>query len=94
MTTELFFGKTLIKKGLIKGKLSDFEMELPMQLPDGQVKWIRLRSRPRRLLDGRKVSLKGFTSRKGGTFDAALVIDKDKGVAFDFGNNNKERKKK
>lgn len=39
----------------------------------------------RRLLDGRKVSLKGFTSRKGGTFDAALVIDKDKGVAFDFG---------
>ena len=48
----------------------------------------------RRLLDGRKVSLKGFTSRKGGTFDAALVIDKDKGVAFDFGNNNKERKEK
>mgnify|MGYP000072615698 FL=1 len=48
----------------------------------------------RRLLDGRKVSLKGFASRKGGTFDAALVIDKDKGVAFDFGNNNKERKKK
>lgn len=48
----------------------------------------------RRLLDGRKVSLKGFTSRKGGTFDAALVIDKDKGVAFDFGDNNKERKKK
>lgn len=36
----------------------------------------------RRLLDGRKVSLKGFTSRKGGTFDAALVIDKDKGVAL------------
>ena len=48
----------------------------------------------RRLLDGRKVGLKGFASRKGGTFDAALVIDKDKGVAFDFGNNNKERKKK
>ena len=48
----------------------------------------------RRLLDGRKVSLKGFTSKKGGSFDAALVIDKDKGVAFDFGNNNKERKKK
>lgn len=48
----------------------------------------------RRLLDGRKVSLKGFTSRKGSTFDAALLIDKDKGIAFDFGNNNKERKKK
>jgi len=36
-------------------KLSDFEMELPMQLPDGQVKWIRLRSRPRRLPDGRTI---------------------------------------
>ena len=48
----------------------------------------------RRLLDGQKVSLKGFTSRKGSTFDAALLIDKDKGIAFDFGNNNKERKKK
>ena len=47
----------------------------------------------RRLLDGRKVSLKGFTSRKGGTFDAALVIDKDKGIAFDFNDNSKERKR-
>lgn len=47
----------------------------------------------RRLLDGRKVSLKGFTSRKGGTFDAAILIDKDKGIAFDF-NDNKERKRK
>lgn len=47
----------------------------------------------RRLLDGRKVSLKGFTSRKGTTFDAALLIDKDKGIAFDF-NDNKERKRK
>ena len=44
----------------------------------------------RRLLDGRKVGLKGFTSRKGGTFDAALVIDKDKGVAFDFGQRHQE----
>ena len=32
----------------------------------------------------------GFTSRKGGTFDAALVIDKDKGVAFDFGQRHQE----
>lgn len=39
----------------------------------------------RRLLDGRKVGLKGFTSRKGGKFDAALRIDEDKGIAFDFG---------
>ena len=47
----------------------------------------------RRLLAGRKVELKGFTSRKGSKFDAALLIDKDKGVVFDF-NDNKERKKK
>lgn len=39
----------------------------------------------RRLLAGRKVGLKGFTSRKGGKFDAALRIDEDKGIAFDFG---------
>ena len=39
----------------------------------------------RRLLAGQKISLKGFTSRKGGKFDATLLIDKDKGVAFDFG---------
>ena len=45
------------------------------------------------LLAGRKVSLKGFTSRKGSGFDAALLIDKDKGIAFDF-NDNKERKRK
>ena len=47
----------------------------------------------RRLLAGRKVSLKGFTSRKGSGFDAAILIDKDKGIAFDF-NDNKERKRK
>ena len=42
---------------------------------------------------GRKVSLEGFISRKGSRFDAALLIDKDKGIAFDF-NDNKERKRK
>lgn len=47
----------------------------------------------RRLLAGRKVGLKGFTSRKGGKFDAALRIDEDEGIAFDFGD-GKERKKK
>ena len=46
----------------------------------------------RRLLAGRKVGLKGFTSRKGGKFDAALRIDEDKGIAFDFGD-GKEREK-
>lgn len=36
-------------------ELSDFDMEIPTQLPDGQVKWMRLHSRPRRLPDGRTV---------------------------------------
>ena len=34
-------------------ELSDIDMEVPMRLPDGQVKWMRLHSRPRRLPDGR-----------------------------------------
>ncbi|HOW15024.1 PocR ligand-binding domain-containing protein [Methanosarcina sp.] len=36
-------------------ELSDFDMELPMRLPDGQLKWMRLHSRPRRLPDGRTI---------------------------------------
>ncbi|KKH37198.1 histidine kinase [Methanosarcina mazei] len=36
-------------------ELSDFDMEVPMRLPDGQEKWMRLHSRPRRLHDGRKI---------------------------------------
>ncbi len=32
--------------------LSDFDMELPMRRPDGEVRWMRLHSRPRRLPDG------------------------------------------
>jgi PAS domain S-box-containing protein len=34
-------------------ELSDFDMETPMRLPDGQIRWMRLHSRPRRLHDGR-----------------------------------------
>jgi PAS domain S-box-containing protein len=34
-------------------ELSDFEMEVPMRLPDGQLKWMRLHTRPQRLPDGR-----------------------------------------
>lgn len=45
-----------------------------------------------RLLAGQKVSLKGFTSKRGNKFDATLVIDKDKDIVFDFGD-NKERKR-
>jgi PAS domain S-box-containing protein len=32
--------------------LSDFDMEVPMKRADGQVRWMRLHSRPRRLPDG------------------------------------------
>jgi PAS domain S-box-containing protein len=36
-------------------ELSDFDMDTPMVLPDGQMRWMRLHSRPRRLLDGRTI---------------------------------------
>lgn len=36
-------------------ELSDFEMEAPMHRPDGEVRWMRLKSRPRRAPDGRVV---------------------------------------
>ena len=38
-----------------KRDLSDFDMELPMRRPDGEMRRMRLRSRPRRLPDGRTV---------------------------------------
>lgn len=38
-----------------KRELKDFNMELPMHRPDGEVRWMQLRSRPRRMPDGRTV---------------------------------------
>lgn len=38
----------------------------------------------RRLLAGQSVTLKGFTSKSGKKFDAAIRIDKLRGTAFDF----------
>jgi PAS domain S-box-containing protein len=32
-------------------EMSDFDMEVPMRLPDNQVRWMRLHSRPRRMSD-------------------------------------------
>jgi PAS domain S-box-containing protein len=40
-------------EAISKRDLSDFDMELPMLRPDGEVRWMRLHSRPRRLADGR-----------------------------------------
>jgi PAS domain S-box-containing protein len=36
-------------------EMSDFDVEVPMRLPDGQVRWMRLHSRPRRTPDGRTI---------------------------------------
>ncbi len=36
-------------------ELSDLDMELPMQLPNGQIRWMRLHSRPRQMPDGRTI---------------------------------------
>jgi PAS domain S-box-containing protein len=33
-------------------ELSDFDMDIPMRLPDGQERWVRIHSRPRRMPDG------------------------------------------
>ena len=38
-----------------KRDLTDFDMDLPMRRPDGEVRWMRLHSRPRRLPDGRTI---------------------------------------
>ncbi|WP_368098291.1 topoisomerase C-terminal repeat-containing protein, partial [Bifidobacterium adolescentis] len=37
------------------------------------------------VLGGQAVLVKGFTSKSGKKFDARLVADKERGVAFDFG---------
>ena len=34
-------------------EMSDFDMEVPMRRPDGQLRWMRLHSRPRRIADSR-----------------------------------------
>lgn len=39
----------------------------------------------RKVLGGQAVLVKGFTARSGKKFDARLVADKERGVAFDFG---------
>ncbi len=36
-------------------ELSDFKMEVPMRRPDGEVRWMRLKSRPQRMPDGRVI---------------------------------------
>lgn len=42
-------------EALTKRDLSDFDLELPMRRPDGEIRWMRMLSRPRRLPGGRTV---------------------------------------
>ncbi len=48
-----YFDRFVEAEARSKRELSDFDMEVPMRRPDGQVRWIRLHSRPRRMADGR-----------------------------------------
>jgi PAS domain S-box-containing protein len=50
-----YFERLVEAEALSARELSDFDMETPMRLPDGQMRWMRLHSRPRRLPDGRTV---------------------------------------
>ncbi len=50
-----YFERLVEAEALSAREMSDFDMETPMRLPDGQMRWMRLHSRPRRLPDGRTV---------------------------------------
>ena len=49
------FEQLVEAEGRSARELSDFDMDVPMRRPDGEVRWMRLHSRPRRLVDGRVV---------------------------------------
>ncbi len=46
------FSKLLEAERLSAREMSDFEMEVPMRRPDGELRWMRFRSRPHRTEDG------------------------------------------
>ncbi len=50
-----YFEKLVEAEARSAHELSDFEIDLPMRRPDGQIRWMRLRSHPRRLSDGRTI---------------------------------------
>jgi PAS domain S-box-containing protein len=47
-----YLSKLIEKERLSALELSDFEMEIPMRRPDGELRWMRLQSRPHRTDDG------------------------------------------
>jgi PAS domain S-box-containing protein len=56
-------------KSRSKRSLSDFDIEVPMRRPDGEIRWIHFHSRPRRLPAGRTIwdgVLTDVTARKKG----------------------------
>ena len=50
-----YFERLVEAEVLSARDLSDFDMEVPMLLPNGQMRWMHLHSRPRRMPDGRTV---------------------------------------
>ena len=46
-----YSSKLIEKERLSALELSDFEMEIPMRRPDGELRWMRLQSRPHRTKD-------------------------------------------
>ncbi len=47
-----YFSKLVEAERLSAREMSDFEMEVPMRRPDGELRWMRLQSRPHRTEDG------------------------------------------
>ena len=47
-----YFERLVEKEAGSAREMSDFDMEVPMRLADGRVRWMRLHSRPRRMPDG------------------------------------------
>ena len=47
-----YFPKLVEAERLSAHEMSDFEMEVPMRRPDGELRWMRLQSRPHRMEDG------------------------------------------
>ncbi|GFO70806.1 hypothetical protein GMLC_43850 [Geomonas limicola] len=50
-----YYAQLLEAERISEEELSDFDMEVPMQRPDGELRWMQFHSRPRRLADGRTV---------------------------------------
>ncbi len=51
-TLPEYLAKLIEAERVSARELSDFEMEVPMRRPDGEVRWMRLQSRPHRTQDG------------------------------------------